>query len=205
MGTTLKITNEAELREIYGLPGEKARKKELAALEKHCEYFITKSPFFVLATSNSVGALDASPRGGEPGFVKILDSNTLLFPDAKGNRRLDSLVNILEQPAVGLLFLIPGVDESLRVNGKATIHTNKALLAEFDHLKNKPQTVIRVSITQVFLHCAKALMRSHLWRAHDLVNRQGVPTMAMMLRDQIGGQGEPESQEEMVKRYLDDL
>lgn len=201
----MKITQEEQLREIYGEAKGRSTLKQLSALEQHSLQFISLSPFIVLSTANANGQLDASPRGGEPGFVKVLDDTTILLPDSKGNKRLDSFINILSNPQVGCLFLIPGVDETLRINGCAEICTDDSYKAHFSHLKNPPLTVLKMSIDEVFLHCAKALMRSKLWSQETQIERNVLPPMGKMINDQIKVEGKIESHEDMVKRYLPDL
>jgi len=201
----MTITNEEQLRELYGWPRGRAGKKVLPQLEKHSKNFILHSPFFVMSTYDKQGRTDASPRGGQAGFVKFLDDNTLLIPDSKGNNRVDSLVNLVETGNIGCLFFIPGIDETLRINGTAII-TNKAeYIALFPEEKNPPKTCIKVTITEVFLHCAKALMRSELWKTTYRVERPGFPTMGVMLNEQLGTNNPFESQEDMIKRYQKDL
>lgn len=193
------------LRALYAQPGERARRKELAALDAHMRRFIALSPFTVLSTSDAQGRLDASPRGGAPGFVKVDGDGTLLLPDSPGNNRLDSLQNIVAHGQAGLLFLLPGVDETLRVNGAATLSTDPALLARCADGRRVPTLVIRVTVREAYLHCAKALMRSALWAETSRLDRGALPTMNQMIRDQIGGEGPVESQEDMVRRYAADL
>ncbi len=199
------ISNEEELRALYGWPSGRAKSKVLTQLEKHAKNFILHSPFFVLSTHDQFGKMDASPRGGKPGFVHMLDEQTLLVPDAKGNNRVDSLVNIVETGAVGCLFLIPGIDETLRINGKAQISTKEEFLSRFSEEQNPPKACIVINIEEVFLHCAKALMRSELWKDTHRVARPYFPTMGAMLNEQLGLKKVAESQEEMVKRYQKDL
>jgi len=201
----MKIKTENELRELYGWAKGRAKSKVLNQLEKHSKNFIEQSPFFVMSTYDREGRVDASPRGGKPGFVKILDDNTLLFPDAKGNNRVDSLVNIVETGNIGCIFLIPGIDETLRINGTATISTKAAHIALFYEEKNPPKTCIEIKISEMFLHCAKALMRSELWSATNRVERPGFPTMGVMLNEQLNTDNPLETQEEMIKRYSSDL
>lgn len=201
----MKITNEQELRELYGWPKGRAQDKVLTSLEKHAKNFIAHAPFFVLSTHNQSGQSDASPRGGHPGFVKIVDDTTLLIPDAKGNNRVDSLINIVETSSIGCLFLIPGIDETLRINGKAQLRVDKEYLDLFSAEQNPPKTCILIEIEEVFLHCAKALMRSKLWQNTYQAKRPDFPTMGTMLNDQLGTPAPTESQEEMVKRYQNDL
>jgi uncharacterized protein len=195
------ITTTDGLRALYKEPVERTIRKQLDHLDRHCRRFIEISPFVVLATSNGEGSVDATPRGGEPGFVDVLDERTLLIPDRPGNNRLDGLANIVSNPGVGLLFLIPGVDETLRVNGSAAIRDDEELRARFDIDGRMPATVLVVTVQEAFLHCAKALMRSKLWSEEAKVDRGVLPTLGQMIKDQIGQEGEPESQEAMLARY----
>ena len=199
------ITNKEELRTLYGWPRGRAKDKVLSQLEKHSKNFILHSPFFVMSTYDHAGRSDASPRGGQPGFVEVLDDQTLLIPDAKGNNRVDSLMNIVETKSIGCLFLIPGIDETLRINGTAVISTKEEYINRFQEEKNPPKTCIVITIHEVFLHCAKALMRSELWQDTHRQERPGFPTMGRMLNDQLSIDAPVEPQEEMVKRYSEDL
>ena len=199
------IETEEQLRNIYGFPKGRAKDKQLGALEKHSINFIEHSPFVTISTYAKSGLADCSPRGGNPGFVKIITENRIIIPDAKGNKRLDSLVNIIETGKVGCLFLIPGVDETLRVNGCARISQKTEYLNMFHNENNAPLTCIEITIKEVFLHCAKALMRSKLWSPQELIERSNFPTMGRMINDQLSVVEEPESQEDMVKRYERDL
>ena len=199
------IESELQLREVYGHPKGRAKDKQLAALERHSISFIDHAPFMTLSTHATSGSLDCSPRGGKRGFVKVVNENCIIIPDSKGNNRLDSLVNIIETGQVGCLFLIPGVDETLRINGLGRISTSAAHLKLFSHHKNPPKTCIEISIQEVFLHCAKALMRSKLWSADSKIERSKFPTIATMLNDQLCLTEPPESQATMVARYQHDL
>jgi PPOX class probable FMN-dependent enzyme len=201
----MEIKSVEELRHIYESPSERAVKKQLSTLDVHAANFVMASPFLILSTYSTNGKVDASPRGGSPGFVKILGEQELLIPDAKGNNRLDSLGNIVETGNAGLLFLVPGMDETLRVNGRAIVSTDQKYLEFFALEPNRPKTCIVVSVEEVFLHCAKALMRSKLWSEDSKVARSNWPTMGQMLKDQIGSKGEPESQKAMLERYRKDL
>jgi len=167
----MTIKTEEELRLLYGWAKGRAKSKVLSELEKHSKNFILHSPFFVLSTYDKNGSTDTSPRGGKAGFVKILNDTTLLIPDAKGNNRVDSLVNILDTKRVGCLFLIPGIDETLRINGTAEISTDPQYLNDFPLEPKQPKTCIVLSINEVFLHCAKALMRSELWNPEHYLKR----------------------------------
>jgi PPOX class probable FMN-dependent enzyme len=198
------ITTEAELRALYAAPAERALRKELDHLDRHCRRFIAHAPFVVLATADADGHQDATPRGGAPGFVHVADDHTLLLPDRPGNNRLDSLANLTQRPEVGLLFMVPGVDETLRVNGTAELRDDPDLTRRFAAAGRSPRIVIQITVRQAYLHCAKALMRSRLWDPDAHIERTELPTMGQMLRDQIGS-GRVETQAEMVERYRDQL
>jgi PPOX class probable FMN-dependent enzyme len=195
------ITSLAALRELYPAPAGRTLLKQLAALDAHCERFIALSPFVVLATTGVDGRADASPRGGAPGFVKIRDAHTLLIPDAPGNNRLDSLENIVATGRAGLLFMIPGINETLRVNGKAVLSTGAGDLAACADERRTPRAVIRIGVEEAYLHCAKAFMRSGLWKPESQVARDQLPSMGQMMADQTGIAGPIETQEEMERRY----
>lgn len=199
------IKTKKELRALYGWPKGRAKSKVLEKLEKHSKNFLEHSPFFVMSTYDRNGRTDASPRGGYPGFVKIWDDQTILVPDAKGNNRVDSLVNLVETENIGCLFFIPGIEETLRINGTTKITTNPKYMELFQTASNPPKTVLEISITEVFLHCAKALMRSELWKDTYRKERPGFPTMGVMLNEQLSTNVPLESQEEMIKRYQKDL
>jgi uncharacterized protein len=199
------ITSEEALRRVYKEPSDRVRRKQLERLDRHCRRFVELSPFVILATSDADGSVDATPRGGPPGFVRVADERTLLIPDRPGNNRLDSLTNLVANPGVGLLFLVPGVDETLRVNGTVEISDDEGLRSLFQVDGRLPATVLVVSVREAFLHCAKALMRSRLWDQEARVERTALPTMGEMLKDQIGLDGEPESQQAMLERYRSSL
>ena len=201
----MNIDTVAELRTLYAAPKERALKKQLAALDPHCRSFIALSPFITVASCSADGAMDSSPRGGVPGFVKAIDEHTLLIPDAPGNNRLDTLENIVATGKVGLLFLIPGVDETLRINGAARLSWLDAHLAVFADEKHRPKLVIAVDVAEAYLHCAKALMRSRLWSASAQVPRSALPTMGQMINSQTGASAPAETHEEMLARYAADL
>ena len=196
------ITTLAQLRSIYAQPAERAVRKQLTHLDVHCQRFIALSPLCVLATGGvDAGLLDASPRGGPPGFVKVLDGVHLLLPDAGGNNRLDSISNLLDDPRVGLLFLVPGVDETLRVNGVARLRDEPDYINRFAGERQVPKLVIEVEVREAYLHCAKALMRSKLWSTEAQVPRSALPTLNQIIHDQIGQAATPESQTDMLARY----
>ena len=200
------ITTHDQLRQLYAAPAERALLKQQTELDRYCLRFIALSPYVVLATGGHNGALlDASPRGGQPGFVKAADASTLLIPDAGGNNRLDSLSNLLDDPRLGLLFMVPGFDETLRVNGRAQLRDEPHYTALFANDHFRPKLVIEVQVQEAYLHCAKALMRSRLWSADAQVSRTAMPSMGEMMKDQIGGDIPAETQAEMLVRYAQDL
>jgi PPOX class probable FMN-dependent enzyme len=201
----MKIESVKQLREHYIQPSGRAVIKELAELDKHCIHFLQKSPFMVLSSVSKDGKQDASPRGGKPGFAKVLNSKQVLLADARGNNRLDSLTNIVETGETGALFFIPGIQETLRINGQAEIRTDEDLIALFTEEQNQPKTCILITIECIFLHCAKALMRSDLWGDTFKINQADFPSMGQMLKDQLKTEDEVESRDEMVKRYKGDL
>jgi PPOX class probable FMN-dependent enzyme len=198
------ITDLQSLRSLYPAPGERALRKQLAALDRHCAAFIGLSPFVVLATADAAGRQDASPRGGAPGFVRLNGPRQLWIPDAPGNHRLDSLANIVATGRVGLLFMIPGVDETLRVNGRARLCDEADRLAPFA-ADPRVRLVVEVEVEEAYLHCAKALLRSQLWADGARVPRSVLPTMGQMINDQTGVEAPGESQEQMLARYAKDL
>jgi len=197
----VQITTAEALRQHYPEASGRALKKQLDHLDKHCRRFIELSPFVLIGSTGTDGPADVSPRGEAPGFVHVLDDHRLAIPDRPGNNRLDTLTNLLSSPQIGLLFLIPGVDETLRVNGHATIHDDEELKAPFEVKGRLPATILVVTVTEAYIHCAKALMRSQLWDPNARIERSQFPTIGEMLRDQIAGDDVSESQEDMVERY----
>ncbi len=202
------FTTPQSLRPLYDPVRERSAAKELQALDVHATRFISLSPFVVVA-SGGMDGMDASPRGGSPGFVKVLDAHTLLIPDSPGNNRLDTLQNIIHTPQVGLLFLVPGVDETLRVNGAAVLSVDEAERELCRDERRTPKLVIRVTVQASYLHCAKALMRSELWEPAHHQPRTCMPSMGEMLRDQVAHKVSPgtafETQEQMLERYRQTL
>lgn len=180
--TTDFVASEAQLRERYDTPKDMILKLKLARLDKHARRFISLSPFLVLATRG-----DASPKGDAPGFVRVVDATTLLIPDRAGNNKLDTLRNILDDPAVGMIFLIPGFNETLRVNGRARVTMDPDLLAPLAVDGKAPKSGIVVDVEEVYLHCGKALLRARLWDPEARTDRAAMPTMGRMVADQIAG------------------
>ena len=186
--TTNQVTfvdDEAELRELLGPPGERAVRKQLAALDPHARAFIAASPFALLATFGGDGYCDVSPRGDAPGFVLTPDERTLAIPDRPGNRRTDSLRNILQTGGVGLLFLVPGCEETLRVNGRARIVREAPWMDEMIVQGKRPTLALLVEVREVYFHCAKAFRRSHLWQPETWPDRASLPSLGAIYRDQL--------------------
>ena len=174
------LTSLDELESIYGRPAEPSTVKEVDHLTPHYRAFIDASPFAVLATSGPEG-LDCSPRGDRTGFVRVQDDRTLLLPDRRGNNRVDSLRNIIRDPRVALLFLIPGVDTTLRINGRAHVDTDADLLASFAVEGKSPRSVIVIAVEAVYFQCARALVRSDLWNSSRHVDPKTLPTPGEIL------------------------
>jgi PPOX class probable FMN-dependent enzyme len=190
-----------DLGTIYDPPRERTLAKALPRIDRHMARFIGLSPFCVLATVGGDGTVDVSPRGGAPGFVRVEDEHTLVMPDRPGNNRLDSLKNILSGGGeVSLLFLLPGMDETVRVVGRASVTEDPALLAGLVEFGKTPKTALRIEVREAFLHCAKALMRSRLWDAEAQVDRGLFPSLGEMIHEQTGV-GASETQAEMLDRY----
>lgn len=201
----MSIDTLESLRNLYAQPQPRAVRKEIPTLDRHCRDFVALSPFLILSTSDHDHNLDASPRGGDPGFVKVTDDGHLLIPDAPGNNRLDSFENIVATGKVGLLFLIPGFDETLRVNGNAVLSTDADDIALCTTEKRAPKTIVRVSVTAAYLHCAKAFLRSKLWHELARVDRSLLPSAGRMISDQTGLIVAAETKEDMERRYQLDL
>jgi hypothetical protein len=191
------IEDISTVEDLYGEVSPIARRKDITILDAHCRELIALSPFCLVATSNAAGQCDVSPKGGEPGFVQVLDEKTLAIGDATGNRRVDSLRNIVENPHAGLLFLVPTMGETLRVNGRARITTDPALLRPFA-VGKPPKLAVVVEVEQVFLHCAKALVRSRLWQPDTWP--EATPSAAQIYRDHMGF----DENVETVQAVLDD-
>ena len=200
-----RIETMESLRAIYGAPKGRSVAKQLDRLDRHCRSFIALSPFVILATQGADGFGDATPRGDHPGFVTVADDTTLILPDRVGNNRIDTLSNIVERPGIGLLFLIPGVDETLRVNGTAVIDDDLALRSAHMAEGRIPATVLVVTVREAYLQCAKALMRSKLWAEESRVPRDRLPTMGEMLKDHTRSNEQAETQAEMLARYATSL
>jgi len=189
MEKTNSIKNETKLRTIYKNPGDLAVKKSLSHLDKHLRHFINLSPFLVLSTVRPDGYCDASPRGDAPGFVRVLDDKNIFLPDRPGNNRLDSLTNILSNPGIGLLFMIPGLEETLRVNGKAHIISDITLLKPSIVHKKIPKSGLKITINECYIHCGKALRRSKIWNNETHIKKGTYPSIGKILVDQQAAPG----------------
>ena len=186
---TQQVTSREELCEIFGEPTDLVVRKQLPALDRHCRAYIARSPFVLVSTANGSGRCDVSPRGDTPGFVQVLDERTLVLPERPGNRRTDTLRNILDNPRVGLLFIIPGIEETLRANGSACIVRDEAILERTAHQGRRPLVAIGIEVEEAFLHCAKAFKRSRLWHSATWADRGELPSLARMIVDQVPNPG----------------
>ncbi len=180
------VTTLEQLGELYDAPTPNAARKQIDHLDVHCREVIAASPFALLATADADGHCDVTPRGGVRGFARVLDEHHVALPDAKGNNRTDSLRNLIVNPHAGLLFLIPGLGETLRVNGPASLTRDAGLLADLAHDGREPTLAIVVQAREVFLHCAKAFIRSGLWKPETWPDSADLPSAARMLRDHTG-------------------
>lgn len=178
-----EINSEHELRELMGYPSEIVTRKTINYIDEHCKSFIENSPFITIATANRNGDLDVSPKGDPAGFVKILSTTMLAIPDRPGNKKADTLTNIIQNPKIGLIFLIPGINETLRVNGDAKIVTDKSVLDILACNGKPPALAIIVTVKEAFMHCAKCMIRSNLWHKTDEIKARPVPTLAKALVD----------------------
>jgi uncharacterized protein len=194
-----------DLEKIYQKPTPRVLAKARPEIDTHARKFIAMSPFCVLATSGSDGSVDASPRGGNPGFVHVAGPNRLLMPDRSGNNRIDSFRNIVEGSGfVQLIFFVPGIDETLRVGGTGTLSAEPELLASMEEFDKLPRAVLSIRVREAYFHCGKALMRSKLWSADTRVERGVMPSISEVIHDQTG-LGEPENQSVVEARYRTQL
>ncbi|MEY8837857.1 pyridoxamine 5'-phosphate oxidase family protein [Cribrihabitans sp. XS_ASV171] len=179
------IESEEELRTVYDDPTDGAIRKQLARLDSHARNFIARAPFLVIASQDASGRTDATPKGDRPGFVEVLDDRTIAIPDRPGNNRLDTFRNIISNPRAGILFIIPGMNETLRVNGRAHLTVNSGLCARLGMNGRPAKSVMLVEVEEVFMHCAKAFIRSSLWKPTEWPDRSEMPTLGEILRDQV--------------------
>jgi uncharacterized protein len=183
------ITSEEELRELLGTPTSRSVLKERPALDAHCVAFIERSPFVLVATSGQDGRCDVSPKGDAAGFVRVLDERRLVIPDRPGNKRLDSMRNLLANPHVGLIFLVPGREETLRVNGRAWITRDPQVLDLCVAEEKRPPLAIGVQVEECFMHCSKAFRRAGLWLPDAWPSPDALPSLACVLFDQLKPDG----------------
>ena len=195
------LTAVEQLEAIYGTASPRAILKEVPRLNAPYRAFIEHAPFMVLATAGPEG-LDCSPRGDAPGFIRIVDDRTLALPDRPGNNRIDSTRNIVANPHVGLIFFVPGVNETLRVNGRARLTTDAGLLAPLAAHGKTPKAGILVAVDEAFLHCGKALIRAKLWEPESRIERARLPSLGKMIADQIAGVSVEEADRRVEESYV---
>jgi uncharacterized protein len=195
----------ADLASIYPKPTPRVIAKARPAIDAHAQKFIAMSPFCVLATAASDGSVDASPRGGTPGFVHVEGPNLLLMPDRAGNNRIDSFRNVVAGTGfVQLIFFVPGIDETLRVGGKGKLTAEADVLASMIEFGKPPRAVLRVEVQEAYFHCGKALMRARMWASEARVPRSSFPSISQIIHDQTT-LGEPEAQSAVEARYKTQL
>ncbi|TDR90082.1 pyridoxamine 5'-phosphate oxidase family protein [Enterovirga rhinocerotis] len=195
------VRDQEDLRAHFGKLSPLAEKKVLDRVDKFCRDFIALSPFLVLASSDGKGNADASPRGDAPGFVAVLDDRTLLIPDRRGNNRVDTFGNILASPGVGLIFLVPGINETLRINGRAEICQDADLLTPLTVQNITPAIGLKVHVEETYFHCGKALMRSKLWNQEAQVERHSFPTLGRIIAEQTAAIEVEEAEKTMEEAY----
>jgi len=178
-----------ELRQIYRSPSQGALDKVIDRLDGHCRTFIEHSPFLILATAARDGGCDVSPKGGPPGFVQVIDDHHVALADLSGNNRLDSMQNLLSNRGVAILFMIPGLDETLRVNGEATISTDPQLRERCRVESKTPHVVVLIDVAEAYIHCAKALRRGGVWSPDSWPDVGNMPSVACMLKDHVNARG----------------
>ena len=197
-----KIESLDTLRAIYGDASKRAAvDKQLDYIDAHARRFIEASPFLVMSTVGKDGLCDISPKGDTPGFVDIIDDKTVAVPDRRGNNRLDGLSNLIDNPAIGLIFFLPGMNETLRLQGQAEIRDDADLLERFTIKGKPPSTVTVIKVQELYFHCAKALMRSNLWDPANHIDRSTWPSIGQIIKDQAQVDMHAETQEEMIEHY----
>lgn len=199
------VADRSALRDHYGPISGLAEKKVLKHLDGHARHFISLSPFLVLATAASDGSADASPRGDAPGFVAVIDDTHLLIPDRIGNNRIDSHLNLVDRPGVGLIFFVPGIDETFRVNGRARITTDPETLAPHAVQGKPPRAAIIIEVDEAYFHCGKALKRARLWHDDHKVERASFPTLGKIIADQTNGCLAEEADKRLEDSYKNKL
>jgi uncharacterized protein len=192
-----EICSIAELHAHYGDVSTLAARKEIQHLDRHAREFIARSPFLVMSTADADGWPDASPKGDAPGFVVVEDDRHLLLPDRIGNNRVDGFKNLMTNPKLGLIFFVPGVDHTLRINGHARLLTAPDMCARFSVNGKPARAVVKILAEQVFFHCGKALIRSKLWQSEARQPTAGLATLGAALADQIGGMTAADAEEKV--------
>jgi uncharacterized protein len=185
----------------YPSPSGRAVTKEITELDEYCRAFIALCPLAILSTATADGQPDLTPRGGDPGFLRVLSPHQLVLPDRPGNNRLDNLRKAAVNPRVALLCLVPGIDETLRVYGRAEVVPADAVAADTSERGRPARSLLVIHVDKAFMHCAKALMRGRVWDPDAQVRREEFPSMGEIMRAHAGGSGPAESQEEMIRRY----
>jgi len=183
------VTTEEELRSMFGEPNHVVKHKTMHALDKHCRDFIAKSPLLFMATSDASGACDVSPRGDSAGFVHVVDDHHLVIPERPGNRRFDSFRNLLTSPGIGLIFVIPGLKETLRINGQAVLIRDEDLLEKLSAQGKKPWLGIGVTVEECYMHCAKSFMRSGVWDPNTWLPADKLPNPSRIIADHVNQEG----------------
>ena len=198
------ITTKAQLRDAIGFPAARVQRKIISALDTHCRTFIARSPYLLVASTDEKGHMDVSPKGDPPGFVQVLDDTTLAIPDRPGNKRADGLLNIIENPRVGLLFLVPGYRETLRVSGSARIVRDHVVLDTMAIRGQVPTLALIVDVEEAFFHCAKCAIRSGVWCPETWPDITAMPTYAQITVDHTNWHEAPETVERQLQESYDD-
>ncbi len=194
------VRSEAELRALMGEPiAPPVVEKTLSSLDRHCRAFISRAPFVLIASSDSKGRMDISPKGDAPGFVRVLDSDTLVIPDRPGNQRFDTFSNLFQSPRIGLIFLIPGKGETLRISGRAELVCDTPVLESMTANGKTPNLAIAVHVEEAFFHCAKSIIRSRLWLPEHWPSLEGLPTLAETMKDAAAIPAPLEAVEALIK------
>jgi uncharacterized protein len=194
------VKTESQFRTIIGHPNHRVLRKHIAALDQHCRAFIARCPFVLIGSADSAGSMDVSPKGDPPGFVQVLDDTTLAIPERPGNRHADTFSNLLQNPHVGLLFLIPGKQETLRVSGTAVIVRDQWLRDGMAVAGKRPEFAIAVTVKEAFFHCAKCVIRSQLWSTTEWPDPTGLPSLAQAMVDAGKLDETPEEMQVLIDR-----
>ncbi|WMT39598.1 pyridoxamine 5'-phosphate oxidase family protein [Paenibacillus sp. D2_2] len=195
------VSSEAEIRDLLGYPSEIVKKKAIQYLDAHCRNFISMSPLLFISTADDQGLCDVSPRGDVPGSVLVLDEKYLVIPERPGNRRNDSLRNILLNPRIGMIFIIPGLEETLRINGKAFVIKDQDILEQMKSRDKQPLLGIGVEVEECFIHCAKAFKRSKVWDTQSWADNDALPSVSAILKDHVNS---IEFTEDVIRKGLEE-